>query len=116
MAEADAAALDQDPEDKGPKGPLENLASMPVARQVGVFVALAASIAIGFWVVLWSQEPDYAILFNQVDQQEINEVIATLDTAQIPHKVNVSSRGRGTQSRPSAVGSQRVATYRSNRF
>ncbi len=91
MAEADAATLDEAPEEESPKGPLENLADMPVARQIGVFFALAASIAIGFWVVLWSQEPDYAILFNQVDQQEINEVVSTLSTAQIEHKVNMAT-------------------------
>jgi len=91
MAEEDAVALDGNDQPEAPKGPLENLASLPVARQIGVLVALAASIAIGFWIVLWSQEPDYAILFNQVDQQEVTEVVSTLDTAQIPYKLNVAT-------------------------
>ncbi|HIJ22488.1 MAG: flagellar M-ring protein FliF [Gammaproteobacteria bacterium] len=91
MAQADAAVLDGAPEPDEPKGPLEKLASMPVARQVSVFVALAASIAIGFWVVLWSQEADYEILFTQVDEQEITEIISELDTALIQYKLNVAT-------------------------
>ncbi len=89
---AEEATLDGGTEEQeAPKGPLENLASMPVARQIAVMFALAASIAIGFWVVLWSQEPDYSILFNQVDQQEVTEVVASLDAAQIRYKLNVAT-------------------------
>ena len=91
MAEAEVATLDENPEPEAPKGPLENLANLPVARQIGVLVALAASIAIGFWVVLWSQEPDYAILFNQVAQEEITEIASTLDGAQIVYKLNMAT-------------------------
>lgn len=94
MAEEDVVPLNEEEESdtpETPKGPLENLANFPVARQIGVLFALAASIAIGFWVVLWSQEPDYSVLFSQVDEQEISEVVSTLDTAQIPYKLNVAT-------------------------
>lgn len=37
---------------------LENLSEMTMLRQVGLMVGLAASVAIGFAVVLWSQQPD----------------------------------------------------------
>lgn len=85
MAETDATTMD------GPSGPLSNMAELPVVRQIGILVGLAASIALGFWVVLWAQQPDYQILFNQVDDQEISEVASTLDSAQIPYKINVGS-------------------------
>ncbi len=90
MAEEDLA-LDEGQGPEEPKGLLENFAAMPVVRQIGAMAALAASIAIGFWVVLWSQEPDYSILFNQVDQQEVNEVVTELDAAKIPYKLNMAS-------------------------
>ena len=36
---------------------LDNLADMTMLRQVGLMVGLAASVAIGFAVVLWSLKP-----------------------------------------------------------
>ncbi|MBT7308328.1 MAG: flagellar M-ring protein FliF [Gammaproteobacteria bacterium] len=91
MAEADVATLDPETASEEPQGLLAKLADMPVTRQVSMLVALAASIAIGFWIVLWSQEADYEILFTQIDQQEITEVVSTLDTAQIRYKLNVAT-------------------------
>ncbi len=85
MAENDATTI------ASSSGPLANLASLPVLRQVGVLFALAASIAIGFWVVLWAQGPDYQVLFNQMDEQELSEVASTLDSARIPYKFNIGS-------------------------
>ncbi|MAK72924.1 MAG: flagellar M-ring protein FliF, partial [Pseudomonadales bacterium] len=38
---------------------LDNLSQLPMLRQFGLLVGLAASVAIGFAVVLWSQEPEY---------------------------------------------------------
>ena len=43
---------------------LENLSEMTMLRQVGLMVGLAASVAIGFAVVLWSQQPDYRPLYG----------------------------------------------------
>ncbi len=85
MAETDATTMD------APSGPLANMAELPVVRQIGILVGLAASIALGFWVVLWAQQPDYQVLFNQVDDQEISEVASVLDSAQIPYKLNMGS-------------------------
>jgi len=44
---------------------LDNISKMPVLRQVGLLVGLAASVAIGFAVVLWSQQPDYRPLVSR---------------------------------------------------
>ncbi|MFZ5958405.1 flagellar basal-body MS-ring/collar protein FliF [Pseudomonas knackmussii] len=70
---------------------LENLADMPVLRQVGLLVGLAASIAIGFGMVLWSQQPDYKPLYGSLNGVDANKVVETLNAADIAYKVDPSS-------------------------
>ena len=45
---------------------LENLSEMSMLRQIGLLVGLAASVAMGFAVVLWSQQPDYRPLLGSL--------------------------------------------------
>ena len=82
---------DPTPETVEQSGALSNLAALPLLKQGGILIGLAASIAIGFWVVLWAQEPDYQVLFNQVDEKELSELSSTLDSAQIKYKLNMGS-------------------------
>lgn len=67
---------------------LEGLGGLGVLRQVGVMFGLAASVALGFWVVLWSQGEDYIPLYASLDHMDPNDVINILQTNQIEHKVD----------------------------
>ncbi|WP_027852688.1 flagellar basal-body MS-ring/collar protein FliF [Marinobacterium litorale] len=66
--------------------------SLGILRQLGLMVGLAASIAIGFAVVLWSQEPDYRVLFSNLSFADANEVIEQLDQLQIPYEFDTAGR------------------------
>ena len=70
---------------------LENLSEMTVLRQVGLLVGLAASVAIGFAVVLWSQQPDYRPLFGSLAGMDAKQVMDTLASADIPYTVEPNS-------------------------
>ena len=70
---------------------LENLSEMPMLRQVGLLVGLAASVAIGFGVVLWSQQPDYRPLLGSLAGMDASQVMDTLAAADIPYKVEPNS-------------------------
>lgn len=70
---------------------LENLADMPVLRQVGLLVGLAASIAIGFGMVLWSQQPDYKPLYGSLNGVDANKVVEALAAADIGYKIEPNS-------------------------
>ncbi|MDB6144631.1 MAG: flagellar MS-ring protein [Pseudomonas sp.] len=70
---------------------LENLSEMTMLRQVGLMVGLAASVAIGFAVVLWSQQPDYKPLFPSLAGMDAKQVMDTLAAADIPYTVEPSS-------------------------
>ncbi|MDE1164307.1 MAG: flagellar basal-body MS-ring/collar protein FliF [Pseudomonas sp.] len=70
---------------------LENLSQMTVLRQVGLLVGLAASVAIGFAVVLWSQQPDYRPLYGSLSGMDTKQVMETLGAADIPYTVEPNS-------------------------
>ncbi|PKM26405.1 MAG: flagellar basal body M-ring protein FliF [Gammaproteobacteria bacterium HGW-Gammaproteobacteria-13] len=70
---------------------LENLADMSMLRQIGLLVGLAASVAIGFAVVLWSQQPDYRPLYGSLDGMDASQVMETLDAAAIKYTVEPNS-------------------------
>ncbi len=70
---------------------LENLAEMSVLRQVGLLVGLAASVAIGFAVVLWSQQPDYRPLLTSLGGMDAGQVMDALAAADIPYTVEPNS-------------------------
>ena len=97
MAEA---VVDNAPAKSGPpvaKPPLfgmaflENISQMPMLRQVGLLVGLAASVAIGFAVVLWSQQPDYRPLYGSLAGMDTKQVVDALAAADIPYKVEPNS-------------------------
>ncbi|WP_313088039.1 flagellar basal-body MS-ring/collar protein FliF [Pseudomonas sp.] len=70
---------------------LENLAEMSMLRQIGLLVGLAASVAIGFAVVLWSQQPDYRPLLGSLAGMDANQVMETLAAADIAYTVEPNS-------------------------
>ena len=70
---------------------LENLSEMTMLRQVGLMVGLAASVAIGFAVVLWSQQPDYRPLYGSLAGMDAKQVMETLAAADIPYTVEPNS-------------------------
>ena len=70
---------------------LENLSEMSMLRQIGLLVGLAASVAIGFAVVLWSQQPDYKPLLGNLAGMDSNQVMEVLNAADIAYTVEPNS-------------------------
>ncbi|MDF2642189.1 MAG: flagellar MS-ring protein [Pseudomonas sp.] len=70
---------------------LENLSEMTMLRQVGLLVGLAASVAIGFAVVLWSQQPDYRPLYGSLAGMDSKQIMDTLTAANIAYTVEPNS-------------------------
>ncbi|WP_339907153.1 flagellar basal-body MS-ring/collar protein FliF, partial [Pseudomonas guineae] len=97
MAEAVAANVPTTTGGSEPKKPLfgltflENLSDMSMLRQIGLLVGLAASVAIGFAVVLWSQQPDYRPLYGSLDGMDASQVMETLAAADIKYTVEPNS-------------------------
>lgn len=63
-------------------------ASLSIPRQIGLLVGLAASVAIGLAVVLWSRDPSYVPLYNQLNPRDTTEVLAVLERSGIEYKID----------------------------
>lgn len=63
-------------------------ASLSIPRQVGLMVGLAASVAIGLAVVLWSRDPSYMPLYSQMNPRDSSEVMAVLERSGIEYKID----------------------------
>ncbi|PQA40720.1 flagellar basal-body MS-ring/collar protein FliF [Amnimonas aquatica] len=57
------------------------------AGQVGMLVGIAASVAIGLAVVLWSQGPDYRVLYSSLPAERASAVMDSLTSLNIPYKL-----------------------------
>lgn len=70
---------------------IDGFNNLNIIRQAGLMVGLAASVAIGFAVVLWSQGEDYKPLYGSLDRLDSSEVGAILDFNEIPYKIDGST-------------------------
>lgn len=71
--------------------PFQGMAALPIVRQLGLLVGLAASIALGVYVVMWSQEPGYSVLYSELSDRDANEVTQTLQQSGIKYRINEST-------------------------
>lgn len=65
---------------------------LPIMKQIGILFGLAATIAIGVSVALWSQEAEFRPLYSGLAAKEASEVIDVLNQNAIKYKYD-SSRG-----------------------
>ncbi|MCU7906444.1 MAG: flagellar M-ring protein FliF [Candidatus Thiodiazotropha sp. (ex Epidulcina cf. delphinae)] len=63
----------------------------PIVRQVAVMVGIAASVALGVAVVLWSQKPSYTPLFGNLSHKDAVEIAQALQQAGIEYEVDQSN-------------------------
>lgn len=70
---------------------IEGFNNLNLIRQVGLMVALAASVAIGFAVVLWSQGEAYRPLYGSLNNLDSSEVIEILEANQIKFKMDTAT-------------------------
>jgi len=71
--------------------PFQGMSSLPVVRQLGLLIGLAASIALGIAIVTWMQTPNYTRLPGQLSGQTLNDVISVLERNNIRHTVDTAS-------------------------
>jgi len=60
-------------------------------RQLGVMVALAISVALGVAVVLWSQTPNYSLLYSNLGDRELSAVVSGLQQSGVDYKIEAGS-------------------------
>ncbi len=67
---------------------LVGLANLNLFRQLGLLVGLAASVAIGVAVVLWSRGEDYRPLYGSLERLDSSAVLDVLDSSKIKYRID----------------------------
>lgn len=63
----------------------------PMFRQFAIMVSIAASVALGVAVVLWSQAPSYSPLYGNLAEKDTTQVMEALNKAGVEFKVDETS-------------------------
>lgn len=77
----------------------QNLTGMPIVKQVSLIIALAATVAIGVAIVLWSQEPSYTLLYGGLKPQEAADIVKAIESKGVKYQLD---SGSGSVSVPSS--------------
>lgn len=70
---------------------MSGLGGLNALRQIGLMVGLAASVAIGVTVVLWSWSPNYGVLYGSLAEQDTGTILDALRQNGIEAKLDEGS-------------------------
>lgn len=62
----------------------------PGLKPLAMLIGIAAAVAAGVGIVLWSKEPTYSLLYGNLGQQDAAQIAQALDTNGIPYKLEGS--------------------------
>ncbi len=78
------------PEQSTPAQPPRPSLIPPAFKPLVLLIGIAAAVAAGVGVVLWSKEPTYSLLYGGLGQQDAAQIAQALDTNGIPYKLEGS--------------------------
>lgn len=67
---------------------ISSLSQLHIVRQLTFMIILAAAIALGTAVVMWSREPDYSTLYVSMSPQDTAEITSVLEQSGVAYKIN----------------------------
>jgi len=70
---------------------MDGFTNLTVLRQIGLMIGLAASVAIGVGVVLWSQEPNYRPLYTELNTLDAATISDILNQNKIKYQVDTNN-------------------------
>ena len=70
---------------------IQNITSLPVAKQVSLVIAIAATLSLAVGIAIWSQSPTYTLLFGSMDAKDMTKVIKTLEQEDVSYKLDTKS-------------------------
>lgn len=65
--------------------------SLPAVRQIGLLIGLGLSIALGVNVAMWSQSPNYSLLYGNLAAKDLAQITQALDSGGVQYKLDGSS-------------------------
>jgi flagellar M-ring protein FliF len=71
-----------------------NMGALPATlRPLLLLIGIAAAVAAGVWIVLWSRGPTFSLLSANLSPQDEAQIAQALDSAQIPYKLDTAANG-----------------------
>jgi flagellar M-ring protein FliF len=70
---------------------LKELGNLSMARQIGLMLGLALSVAVGVAIVLWSQSGSYDVLYAGMGEKDFSEMVAAIDTMGMEYQIDSGS-------------------------
>ncbi|MDH5180326.1 MAG: flagellar basal-body MS-ring/collar protein FliF [Gammaproteobacteria bacterium] len=70
---------------------LRGMAAMPITRQLVIMFGLALSIGLSVAIIMWSNEPDYSVLYTNLSPKDTSAIIEVFEAADLPYKVEPDS-------------------------
>jgi len=70
---------------------LSGFMRLDIVRQLGLMTGLAASVAIGFAVVLWSRGESYQPLYSDMNGYDMSQLVEALETRNLRYKIEPST-------------------------
>ena len=67
---------------------ISSLSQLHIVRQLTFMIILAAAIALGTAVVMWSREPDFSTLYVSMSPQDTAEITSVLEQSGVAYKIN----------------------------
>ena len=66
---------------------VEQSSPAQILRQVVLMLGIAASVALGVYVFMWSRTPHFSMLYSDLSDRDLMQIADTLKAAQIPYQV-----------------------------
>lgn len=63
----------------------------PSLKPLALLIGIAAAVAAGVGIVLWSKEPTYSLLYGNLGQQDAAQIAQALDANNVPYKLEAGS-------------------------
>jgi len=60
---------------------------MALLRQAGVLVGIAAAVALGVYVVMWSRTPHFTMLYSDLSDRDLTQIVEILKAGQMAYRV-----------------------------
>ena len=62
--------------------------ALPIVKQLGLLVGLSISVALGFYLVIWSKSPDFVPISSSNEIQDTSKIVDALDRSGILYKID----------------------------
>ena len=66
---------------------------LDILRQAGMLIGIAASVALGAYVMLWARSPNYTLLYSDLADRDITQIADALESSDIAYRVDPQGGG-----------------------